>query len=114
VEREVSSLKANSHAFAIDPLIAIESLKNLTTGASVGASQVTAVVRRSDSGEYQDGNRYRIAFSASLVFPGFVRLARPVSVKGELASLVGKLSRCEDAREWRSLSRVAHEVASKT
>ena len=44
-----------------------ERLRNLRTGSRVGASQVTSVVERMPHGRHR--RRYRIAFSAQLVFP---------------------------------------------
>jgi len=51
-------------------------LRNLRSGAPLGASQVTAVVHRADTG--LDGGDYTVAFRAALVEPYFVRLRRPV------------------------------------
>lgn len=53
-------------------------LRNLRSGASLGASQVTAVVHRSDAG--LGGSEYPVALRATLVPPYFVRLRGPISV----------------------------------
>ena len=53
-------------------------LRNLRSGAPLGASQVTAVVHRADTG--QGGGEYPVAFRAALVAPYFVRLRDPVPV----------------------------------
>jgi hypothetical protein len=52
-------------------------LRNLRTGSPVGASQVTAVVRRLES---ELGAPYSVVFRARLVAPYFVRLHAPVPV----------------------------------
>jgi hypothetical protein len=54
-------------------------LRNLLSGAGIGASQVTAVVRR-DFVQPTSGRRYRVALRASLVWPYLVRLASPALV----------------------------------
>ena len=51
-------------------------LRNLRSGAPLGASQVTAVVHRADRSH--GGNEYPVAFRAALVAPYFVRLGRPM------------------------------------
>lgn len=50
-------------------------LRNMRSGAPLGASQVTAVVCREDTG---DGSEYSVAFRAVLAAPYFVRLRRPI------------------------------------
>ena len=52
------------------------SLRNLRSGAHIGASQVTAVVRR-DSARPDCGRAYRVALRASLVRPYVLRLSAP-------------------------------------
>jgi hypothetical protein len=60
-------------------------LRNLRSGAPLGASQVTAVVRRTERGN--SAGDYSVAFRAALVAPYFVRLRdpAPVDVPGPLA-----------------------------
>ena len=53
----------------------VGTIRNLATGNPLGASQVTAVVRKSGDG---GGREYPIAFRASLVPPFYARLAQPV------------------------------------
>jgi hypothetical protein len=52
---------------------------NMLSGSRLGASQVTAVVRRSEPIR-ADGQFYVVALRADLVWPFFVRLAEPVGV----------------------------------
>lgn len=52
------------------------SLRNLRSGAPVGASQVTAVVRR-DAARAERGRAYSVALRASLVPPYLLRLDSP-------------------------------------
>ena len=53
------------------------SLRNLLRGTSIGASQVTAVVRRDDVAGPANGTGYVVALRAQLVEPYFVRLHQP-------------------------------------
>lgn len=55
------------------------SLRNFCSGAAVGASQVTAVVRRGIAGP-RCGRAYPVALRASLVDPYLLRLAAPTAV----------------------------------
>lgn len=50
------------------------SVWNLRSGAPVGSSQVTSVVRRAGIGSIETGARYRVAFIADLVAPYLVTL----------------------------------------
>jgi hypothetical protein len=52
------------------------SLRNICSGAPIGASQVTAVVRR-DSVQQDRGRAYQVALRASLVKPYLLRLSSP-------------------------------------
>lgn len=58
------------------PSFSIAKVENLLTGKHVGASQVTAVVRRVDCAP-SHGALYRLAFRARLVAPFFIELAAP-------------------------------------
>jgi hypothetical protein len=58
--------------------LSFNALRNLRSGAPLGASQVTAVVSRADTG--RQGGDYPVAFRAALVAPYFVRLGQPESV----------------------------------
>jgi hypothetical protein len=55
-------------------------LRNLVSGRPVGASQVTAVVERSDEASVASGTTYLVRLRARLVSPYFVRLTDPVLV----------------------------------
>jgi hypothetical protein len=55
-------------------------LRNLRSGAPLGASQVTAVVQCGDAGH--DDGEYPVAFRASLVAPYFLRLMEPEPLDG--------------------------------
>lgn len=54
-----------------------DALRNLRSSAAVGASQVTAVVRRGEGGT---GRRYAVALRAKLVWPFVVRLLAPARI----------------------------------
>jgi hypothetical protein len=56
-----------------------EALRNILTGSPVGASQVTAVVRREPC-QLEHGRSYEIALAAHLVRPYFLRLRDPVAI----------------------------------
>lgn len=56
-----------------------DALRNISSGSPVGASQVTAVVRRTEG---NSGRAYRVALRARLVWPYFLRLRSPVRVGG--------------------------------
>ncbi len=56
--------------------LSFSALRNLRSGAPLGASQVTAVVHRADTG--QGSGDYPVAFRAALVAPYFVRLREAV------------------------------------
>lgn len=55
-------------------------LRNLISGRPVGASQVTAVVERTDEASEGSGTTYVVRLMARLVAPYFVRLTDPVLV----------------------------------
>lgn len=59
--------------------LSLSALRNLRSGAPLGGSQVTAVVRRYD-GPHAAGE-YPVAFRAALVAPYFVRLVDPRPVR---------------------------------
>jgi hypothetical protein len=62
-----------------DEHLALETLRNLRSGTSLGASQVTAVVRRAASAGPSRVN-YPVTARAWLVYPYLVRLTRPACV----------------------------------
>ena len=61
-------------------------LRNFLNGTELGASQVTAVVRRVATARRME-RPHRVAFSATLAYPYLVELLHPVAVKQELAPL---------------------------
>jgi hypothetical protein len=74
--------------FAEDPITETQpqaelwfpTLTNLVSGKKVGASQVTAVVKRAVP-ETDEGPRYEVAIWARLVKPYFLRLTHPITVR---------------------------------
>jgi len=60
--------------------IYFSALRNLRSGRRLGASQVTAVVRR-DTNHGPHDRDYDVAIRAKLVSPYFIRLQRPVPIK---------------------------------
>jgi hypothetical protein len=61
------------------PGLAFNCLRNLVSGKPVGASQVTAVVKREPTYSEPPAG-YRVAFRARLVEPYFIRLRQPREV----------------------------------
>lgn len=57
--------------------LSFSQLRNIASGRALGASQVTAVVRRGD-GMVPTGNEYVVALRVALVPPYFLRLQEPV------------------------------------
>jgi len=68
-----------------DGRLSFGSLRNLRSGAPLGASQVTAVVQRSDE-QARVAGEYTIALRAALVPPYFIRLQAPVPVVADGAA----------------------------
>jgi hypothetical protein len=71
---------------SIEPLVPSDlgvlyfgSLRNLLSGSPLGASQVTAVVRRDDNSR-REASTYPVVLRARLVDPYFVRLRVPVRI----------------------------------
>ncbi len=65
--------------------VGFSELRNVIRGTVVGASQVTAVVRRHhNAAEGLSVARYRVAIRAQLVYPYFVRLRHPVLLPPDL------------------------------
>lgn len=54
-------------------------LSNLVSGSPVGASQVTAVVRRNKDASAERGRVYGVALRASLAWPYLIRLTEPLA-----------------------------------
>jgi len=83
--------------------ICTQSLRNVASEALLGASQVTAVVRRLPMSEDLGDSSYGLAFRAELAHLGFVRLVKPQLVTGEMAECFGEVASCDSADEWLSL-----------
>lgn len=60
--------------------LSFQALRNLLSGSVLGASQVTAVVKRLRGAHDDAGTEYTVALRASLVAPYFIRLREPVPV----------------------------------
>lgn len=82
----VCESSAPIHAYRKDaPCLSVASLRNLVSGACVGSSQVTSVVRRvSDSGKGRAD--YPVMATARLVAPYLVRLTRGLVISGRRLS----------------------------
>lgn len=76
--RKTSLTAHTSSSMTLDP----DLLRNLRTGARLGASQVTSVVRNVVR-DCSSRGRYVVSASAELVYPYLVRLTRPLRVPAD-------------------------------
>lgn len=74
--------------------------KNFASLNPLGASQVTAVVRYQTACNELPEKHYPVTFRAKLHGAGFVRLASPVVLEGNLANLYHKVCQSETVEEW--------------
>lgn len=94
--RELHNVK---NSFVVPP----HALRNIGTGNSLGASQVTAVVSYQARDERAEGRRYPVSFSAQLQAPYCVQLARPTLLSLADVAQVGVISRTGDIKAWAKL-----------
>lgn len=78
----------------------IGQLRNLESGRPVGASQTTAVVRRSP--EQQPARSYPIVLTATLVPPYFAALCEPVTVTQTHVNDLHAVAESQDIGAWRA------------
>ena len=76
--RRVSPLKVAVLRESARPGFEASHVVNLRSGSRVGSSQVTSVVRRIAFASGQDRPSYKVAFTADLVAPYFIRLTERV------------------------------------
>lgn len=74
--------------------------RNFASLNPLGASQVTAVVRYQSTHDELAEKFYPVTFRAKLHGPGFVRLASPVVLDGDLAELYRQVCMSLSADEW--------------
>ncbi len=74
--------------------------KNFASLNPLGASQVTAVVRYQSTCDELPEKHYPVTFRAKLHGAGFVRLASPVVLEGNLANLYHNVCKSETVEEW--------------
>lgn len=79
------------------------SLRNLSTGKALGASQVTAVVTHSAQECAPGGRSYPVSFVAQLESPFFVRLANPKLLRRRDLERAADIVRAGDMEAWASL-----------
>jgi hypothetical protein len=77
-------------ATSVDP----DEVRNINTGATVGSSQVTSVVRR--TGKPLGRSAYPVAVRACLVYPYFIRLTAPITVPDQLRFSAAPHSEIDD------------------
>lgn len=76
-------------------------VRNLVSDNPVGASQVTSVVRYYGAPD-ESAKTYRVALRAKLHAEGFIRLANPVILRGELHALYRDICETNSASSWRT------------
>lgn len=88
---------------------------NYFSQGSLGASQVTAMVRYKPSRAATALKPYGVLFRASLHETGFVRLVCPVLLEGELSEIYAGLMQAKTKKQWKEgsqkLKLLAHEAA---
>ncbi len=88
----------------LDCWISPQHLRNAATNNSLGASQVTAVVRVADSSVTgENTRRYPVIFSADLRPPYFVRLAEPTLLADSDTAQIKDVCASGDFESWRAL-----------
>ena len=88
----------------LDCWISPHHLRNVGTNSSLGASQVTAVVRLAESSDLErDARRYPVIFFADLRPPYFVRLADPTPLADSDFCQIKFVCASGDIESWRTL-----------
>lgn len=82
-----------------DQAVDSSAVRNLVSHNPTGASQVTAVVRTTDS--HAPPKAYPVQFRAKLAGPGFVRLACPVLLTSKLMQLYQYVTSANSSDQWR-------------
>ncbi|MHC6083198.1 hypothetical protein ACYT85_08145 [Ralstonia solanacearum] len=80
-----------------------DSLRNLSTGKGLGASQVTAVVDCVEPTNGEHAKSYPVAFTVELEAPYFVRLAQPTVLEPRDLVEVAETSRDGNFDSWKKL-----------
>lgn len=82
-----------------DQAVDSSAVRNLVSHNPTGASQVTAVVRTTDS--HAPPRTYPVQFRAKLAGPGFVRLACPVLLTSKLTKLYQHATSAHSSEQWK-------------
>ncbi|WP_434031531.1 hypothetical protein [[Pseudomonas] boreopolis] len=82
-----------------DQAVDSSSVRNLVSHNPTGASQVTAVVRKTDS--HAPPKAYPVQFRARLSGPGFVRLAHPALLTSRLMQLYLYTVSADSPKQWK-------------
>ena len=90
-------LDAQHESMAVCP----DGVRNLVSFNPVGASQVTAVVRRVEG--HVDERAYPVLFRAKLAEQCFVKLASRVVLSGDLLSIYNEACAAKDPDTWRKV-----------
>lgn len=86
-------------ALRVSPL----TLRNLSTGRALGASQVTAVVTHSQQEPAPGTQSYPVSFVVELEAPFFVRLANPILLKKRDLDRASEIVKTGSMDEWAAL-----------
>ncbi len=88
----------------LDCWVSPQHLRNIGTNSSLGASQVTAVVRLTGStGLDEEARRYPVSFAADLKPPYFVRLSEPTPLAASDVAQIRAVCAVGDIESWRAL-----------
>jgi hypothetical protein len=88
--------------------------KNFASLNPLGASQVTAVVRYQSTCDELPEKHYPVTFRAKLHGAGFIRLAFPVVLEGDLANLYHKVCKFKTVQEWLEGTAYLRQKAEET
>ena len=76
-------------------------VRNFINQTIVGASQVTAMVKYLGKEVEELDKPYQVAFRAKFYDVGFVKLAEPVRVQGNIAKLYAQLNAAKNVQDWK-------------
>jgi hypothetical protein len=88
--------------------------RNFASLNPLGASQVTAVVRYQSSCNDFPVKHYPVSFRATLHGLGFVRLASPVVLEGDIAVFYRQVCKSETVEEWTERTEHLRQQADET
>ncbi|MFT4503200.1 hypothetical protein [Caballeronia sp. 15711] len=106
--RSPNSLAATGQ-LSVDP----KSICNFATNKPLGASQVTAIVRKDREQQAAGGKVYPVSFFAELVQPYFVRLSAPRVLSNTEKALLARTTESGAERTWRDVVSSIRQTGTK-